>query len=424
MLPSGEQRVKRIAFLAEVRNQALRPLDDSSSPASSTKYDKLLFLNDVVFDPIDAANLLLSTNAGDDGRTRYRAACATDFVNPFKYYDTFATRDLEGYSLGVPVYPFFSTAGLAYSRYDVLAQKDAVRVRSCWGGMVAFDATWFQSDKSHRTAVVKAGAADALGTDTTHAEIGELQSDSSSQNLSPPPETGDSAPNAAYSPQNDANLNWHWANSNVDVWTTSTKAESDTKSKNDGNLNWALATSSDLSGRSTDDQSYSGVLPLRFRSETDLFWESSECCLIHADLQQSRQINSSEPSGIYMNPYIRVAYDSTTLKWLAFARRFERVFEPFQRMLSWMACLPGYNPRRLEEHGDLVTDDVWMWDELDKLDHLQTGTRNRTGAYREVQRIAQPGAFCGGRKMLVLEEAGANGGTWVHFNPPEPIPGQ
>ena len=140
-LEDGEARVTRIGFLAEVRNRALRPLE-----TAETKFDKLLYLNDVIFDPVDAANLLFSTNVDENGRTQYRAACALDFMDTaFKFYDTYATRDLEGNGMGVIIYPWFSSAGEAQSRQDVFDQKDAVRVRSCWGGMVAFEAKWFQS---------------------------------------------------------------------------------------------------------------------------------------------------------------------------------------------------------------------------------------------------------------------------------------
>lgn len=140
-ISDGTRRLKRIEFLADVRNRALRPLHNVSSVAHRTRFDKLLYLNDVVFDPIDAANLLLSTRVDETtGRTQYRAACATDFIMPFKFYDTFATRDLEGYDMGTPFYPWFTGAGKAESRKDVLNQKDAVRVKSCWGGMVAFEA--------------------------------------------------------------------------------------------------------------------------------------------------------------------------------------------------------------------------------------------------------------------------------------------
>ena len=143
-LPDGSKRIKRIAYLAEVRNRALQPLDERSD----VTYDKVLFLNDVVFDPIDAVQLLFSTNANEIGEASYNAACAVDFINPFKFYDTFATRDLEGYSMGVPFFPWYSNAGQGLSRQDVLGGKDAVRVKSCWGGMVAFDAKFFQASRT------------------------------------------------------------------------------------------------------------------------------------------------------------------------------------------------------------------------------------------------------------------------------------
>ncbi|KAL8802052.1 MAG: hypothetical protein Q9182_004065 [Xanthomendoza sp. 2 TL-2023] len=89
VMPDVSERIKRIAYLAEIRNRALRPLDESGS----VKYDRLLFLNDVVFDPIEAVQLLFSTNSKKSGQSTYLAACAVDFINPFKFYDTFATRD-------------------------------------------------------------------------------------------------------------------------------------------------------------------------------------------------------------------------------------------------------------------------------------------------------------------------------------------
>lgn len=56
--------MKPIAFLAEVRNRALRPLHLDPS----LRYDKLLYINDVIFNQIDAANLLFSTNVNSEGR--------------------------------------------------------------------------------------------------------------------------------------------------------------------------------------------------------------------------------------------------------------------------------------------------------------------------------------------------------------------
>ncbi|TKA72608.1 hypothetical protein B0A55_06418 [Friedmanniomyces simplex] len=259
----GTRRLKRIAFPAEVPNRALSPVHDPASPASRTRFDQVLYINDVVFDPVDAANLLFSTNVDEtSGRPRYRAACATDFINPFKFYDNFATRDLDGYSMGVPFYPWIIGADGGTSRKYVLERKDAVRVKSCWGGMVAFEARWFQPS---------------------------LQPNSSS---------------LAEQPQ----------------------------------------------------------APLRFRGVNETYWEASECCVIHADLTAlaPEELAPAE-TGIFLNPYVRVAYSRKSLDWLAFTRRFERLYAPAQTIANWFAGRPSYNPRRLEEPGQPAVNRVWVW---------------------------------------------------------------
>ncbi|KAK4232483.1 glycosyltransferase family 69 protein [Podospora fimiseda] len=144
-LPDGSRRVKRIAYLAELRNRALRPLDNKFDPTTSTKFDKILFMNDVAFDPIDAAHLLLNTNNGN-----YLAACAVDFFQPHKLYDVYALRDADGYASYQTLFPFFENRGRGLSRADVLAQKDAVRVKSCWGGMVAVQGKYVQNMDSQK----------------------------------------------------------------------------------------------------------------------------------------------------------------------------------------------------------------------------------------------------------------------------------
>ena len=309
ILPSGERRIKRVAYLAQVRNRALHPLDVSSSSAASgddqtttRRFDKLLFLNDVVFSPLDAAQLLFSTNIGHDGRTDYRAACALDFINPFKFYDTFASRDREGYSMGLPFFPWFSAAGAGASRRDVLAGKDAVRVRSCWGGMVAFEAKWFQTD--------------------------------------------------------------------------------------------ARATPS--------------TTPLRFRAEPDTFWDASECCLIHADLQPDQ--TPSDPSSdtrIFVNPFVRVAYGSRTHSWLSTTRRWERLYPIPHHLINKLVGLPFFNPRRTESEGDQVMEQVWIDDDGSNRDDNTVAHRHRS--FQTVQRTAQRGGFCGSRKLLVLKEKPSRG---------------
>ncbi|KAL8908413.1 MAG: hypothetical protein Q9207_000832 [Kuettlingeria erythrocarpa] len=316
--PTGQNKTKRIAFLAEVRNRALRPLQSQQA----VEFDKILYLNDVVFDPIDAVNLLFSTNYQLSGFTQYQAACAVDFINAFKFYDRFALRDLEGYTSGIPFYPWFTNAGQAASRRDVLAQRDAVRVRACWGGMVAFEAKWFQTRYS--------------------------------------------------------------------------------------------ATP----GNSSFDESQDIGSPLRFRAEEDPFWEASECCLIHADLTLlSHGIDPAENSGIFMNPYVRVAYDKSTLSWLPYTRRVERLYSGIHRILNYVARMPEYNPRRLEKPGDRVVERVWIYDEL----ATESGNHPK-GSYREVQRTARPGRFCGIRRLMVLKATPKKGQKNWENVPLPPVP--
>ena len=289
-VPGGSKRVKRIEYLAEVRNRALKPLDEHPE----RRYDKLLFLNDIVFDPVDAIQLLFSTNADDRGVSQYRAACAVDFDNPFKFYDTFATRDLQGYSMGVPFFPWFATEGRGESRNDVLAEKDAVRVRSCWGGMVAFDASFFQRDGSQRSL------------------YGVQQSS-----------------------------------------------------------------------------------PVRFRSGKDLFWEGSECCIIHADIQPPpSDVDEITDTGIYMNPFVRVAYDGGTLSWLWTTRRFERLYPLIHNIVNHLASMPRFNPRRGEVPGEAVNETVWVAD----------GVSEGDGSFQSVTRTADNDGFCGHRALSVLVE--------------------
>lgn len=336
MLPDGKERTKRIEYLAEVRNRALRPLDESDSP----RFDKLLYLNDVIFNPIDAVQLLFSTNIDETGRAVYRAACAVDFINPFKFYDTFATRDLEGYSMGVPFYPWFSGAGKGATRQDVLDGKDAVRVKSCWGGMTAFDAKWLQYS----------------GPKSSGGGIGTIDFD----------------------PGTDRNLNWHWSDPNL----------------------------------APPIESRSASLPIRFRAENDLFWDASECCLIHADIQSVGDAQEqSADTGIYMNPFIRVAYSSRTLKWLGVTRRFERLYSIPHSLVNHLVGLPWFNPRRTEIGEEIHMNKVWV----------PNATDVRGGSFQEVERHVGNGGFCGMRKLQVIKENAPEGEKYWEFVPLPPI---
>ncbi|MCJ1411798.1 hypothetical protein MMC19_005890 [Ptychographa xylographoides] len=300
-LQDGSVRHKRIPYLSEMRNRALRPLDRHSNRT----YDKVLILNDVFFNPIDAAQLLFSTNIGEKGRPEYTAACAVDFINPFKFYDTYATRDLAGYSMGVPFYPWFSSAGQAQSRHDVLDQKDSVRVKSCWGGMVAFDAKYLQSNTKH----IPAGFED-IGAHT----------------ISP------------YNPKPVS-------------------------------------------------------APVRFRAEPEVYFDACECCLLHADvLRISSPSAVAEDSGIYLNPFVRVAYSSSTLSWLSFTRRFERLYSIVQWIVNTLARMPTYNAHRAVEEGELFQEEVWV------------GSADGIGggSWQVMNRTARNGLYCGVREMQIL----------------------
>jgi len=281
-------------------------------------------LNDVFFDPVDAAQLLFSTNLNPKtGRTDFGAACAVDFINAFKFYDRFATRDLEGEAMGIPFYPWFAVSGRSASRNDVLSQRDAVRLRSCWGGMTAFEGRWFQQNVTSPDRPFL-----SFTNNTPHVMPGEI-------GLNP-----------------------------------------------------------------------SGAL--RFRYEIDPYWDASECCLIHADLQYARSGRDiKDDSGIYMNPYVRVAYDPDTLRWLPWTRRTERLYSGVHHLLNQYVGFPWPNPRISKEPGDTVRERVWV---------------GVDGKYEDIERVAPPGRFCGARGALVLNEDGHGGHNgWMSLAaPPDP----
>ncbi|KAL9589917.1 MAG: hypothetical protein Q9203_001272 [Teloschistes exilis] len=140
------REMRRIPYLASVRNEALKPL--ASLAESGVMFDKIVYINDVVFSASDVINLL-NTREGD-----YAAACALDFLNPPwnqvdaktrglhppGMYDDFATRDSNGDILASHLYPYFSSRS---SKTAVMSGR-VVPVRSCWNGIVAFDAGPFR----------------------------------------------------------------------------------------------------------------------------------------------------------------------------------------------------------------------------------------------------------------------------------------
>ncbi|KAI1414728.1 glycosyltransferase family 69 protein [Hypoxylon sp. FL1857] len=126
--------LRRIPYLAKVRNQAMEPLKQLQS--EGRKFDKVLWLNDVVFDTEDIVTLFHTRD------NNYAAACSMDYkVSPL-YYDTFALRDDLGLKTVSLHWPWFQspTARAAALR------NAPIRVTSCWNGIVAFDSAPFYAN--------------------------------------------------------------------------------------------------------------------------------------------------------------------------------------------------------------------------------------------------------------------------------------
>ncbi|EAS34576.3 polysaccharide export protein [Coccidioides immitis RS] len=145
----GKKELRRIPYLSRLRN---RVMDELTALASRTEakrtFDKVLWLNDVVFTAHDALNIL-GTREGD-----YAAACSLDFSKPPAYYDTFALRDSSGAKAITHTWPYFLSS---MSRHAMMAGFP-VPVQSCWNGIVAFDATPFYE----RPPLVFRGISDGL----------------------------------------------------------------------------------------------------------------------------------------------------------------------------------------------------------------------------------------------------------------------
>ncbi|QKX55062.1 uncharacterized protein TRUGW13939_02154 [Talaromyces rugulosus] len=134
--PRGRRELRRIPYLARLRNLTLQPLKELAEQGIT--FDKILFLNDVVFTTQDVFNLL-DTNDGS-----YAAACSLDFSKPPRYYDTFALRDSSGYEHVMQTWPYFRSS----KSRNALLKMNPIPVTSCWNGIVAMDSLPFQSSVS------------------------------------------------------------------------------------------------------------------------------------------------------------------------------------------------------------------------------------------------------------------------------------
>ncbi|KOS16723.1 hypothetical protein ESCO_004710 [Escovopsis weberi] len=134
----GGRELRRIPYLARLRNRTIRDLVELAR--AGTMFDKVLFLNDVIFTTEDVLTLM-DTNGGE-----YAAACSLDFSKPPQYYDTFALRDDRGDAHLMQTWPFFRSKG---SR-RAMVRHDVVPVTSCWNGIVVMQAEPFVSSTGLR----------------------------------------------------------------------------------------------------------------------------------------------------------------------------------------------------------------------------------------------------------------------------------
>ncbi|KAL1883159.1 hypothetical protein Daus18300_000217 [Diaporthe australafricana] len=141
--------LRRITYLARERNRAMEPMRRLQAEQGVT-FDRVLWLNDVIFD-VDDFLTLLHTRGG-----AYAAACSMDYKHPPAYYDTFALRDDEGRKTASNYWPWFQ-AGASRSAAQ---RADPVRVASCWNGMVIFDAAPFHADPPLRFRAIPDALAD------------------------------------------------------------------------------------------------------------------------------------------------------------------------------------------------------------------------------------------------------------------------
>ncbi|KAL2212346.1 glycosyltransferase family 69 protein [Sarocladium strictum] len=134
----GQRELRRIPYLARLRNEVMQDLYDMHK--KGIRFDKVIFLNDVVF-KVEDVMLLMDTNGG-----KYAAACSLDFAKPPNYYDTFALRDSEGQAHAMQTWPYFKSFA---SRSALVHNHDAVPVKSCWNGIVVMPAAPFVDENTN-----------------------------------------------------------------------------------------------------------------------------------------------------------------------------------------------------------------------------------------------------------------------------------
>ncbi|KAE9982856.1 hypothetical protein EG328_010595 [Venturia inaequalis] len=135
----GNTELRRIPFLAKLRNRTLQPLRELW--AKGERFDYVLFLGDVIFNS-EEISTLINTNDGD-----YAAACSLDFAHPPLYYDTFVLRDQFTDPTIQTTWPYFRSRESRHA----MKRHLPVPVSSCWNGIVSMPAHIFTTPKTPLT---------------------------------------------------------------------------------------------------------------------------------------------------------------------------------------------------------------------------------------------------------------------------------
>lgn len=149
---SPAENAHRIEFLADVRNRALEPMLNPNQPR---KFDRVLFVNDVLFCASDVLKLMEQVINQDD----ISMACGMDFdldkqqqPNKLGFYDTWVARDIQGN-------PFNKWPATGSQLLSSDAQTNALlttnkpaKVMCCWNGMALLKAEPFYKGLRFRRA--------------------------------------------------------------------------------------------------------------------------------------------------------------------------------------------------------------------------------------------------------------------------------
>jgi hypothetical protein len=148
------ESISRINWLSCVRNSAMEPFYENGTRVFKNKSEPdevaIIFLNDIIFNPLDLI-YLLETNNSD-----YSMACGMDFY--YNFYDLWVTRGIDGnyFSTFPPYAQDFETATQILGMLSPLSsRKSGVPVKCCWNGAAVISGKIFISRKIRFRSAIK-----------------------------------------------------------------------------------------------------------------------------------------------------------------------------------------------------------------------------------------------------------------------------